>query len=663
MAKSLCRPGARAIGLLLAIGFRSVAALADAPTTVSTTLAVETAPRTPTATVSADKFKQPLSQMTLSVFLGSIPANAELDSCALRLVTATPVPEAQYNGVAVQLFDATKDPKSARSIAQRTVGAGSGAGTVVELKTDGLCRDLMEKIPAPQTAQLRLQTTIAGAAIGFYGRAADVTAVDPSAAPRLLLTYELPNSRPGRADWSQARRDAQQSGQSPWRIYNPKDAYVPGGFRMRHVGKETFADVSPPLLLYNRDLVAVSGESNVQFMDGDGTVLRTVALDLKPKFTGVSQQGWLYATGEHRIVMQPVDGQARTTIDIGSEETVLDPPTIGADGSLYFATNTYIYAYPAPPVPASLANVPLWRVRTAGESNYDVSTIALSADERTAYFVFVDKQTGSLVALDAATGLERWRRGGLTIDRGRGKPMPPMPLPVVADGTVFVTNKAPMGSALYIIDGAKGDLLDTIKGTDIAAPVAGPKGSVFYSRDASNDPGPDPRNRRNLRQLRLAGGKFEEVGADDGCQNVKADLLRTDLSGNVYILDRAAKVFGFSPASGAKCVRVASADLVSLAVAADGSIFGVDRMQQLQTVTAELGEKLALSNQILKLNQDGTAVVENNDTTFRAAEVTSESGLFLPANTNINIVAAEGVVFRSGLRIAAGARLHIKVGN
>jgi hypothetical protein len=659
MPKPIHGPIASAIGLLLAIRVLCGAALADAPTTVSTTLAVHASG--PTVMVSADKFKDPVGRMALEVFLGSLPANADLQSCALRLVTASDVPKTQYNGVAVQLFDDATDLKSLRSIAARTIDAGTPAGSTVELRTAGLCRSLMDKIAEAQSkgvAKYRVQTTIAGAAIGFYGRAADFKSVEPALAPRLLLTYLLPNSWPGRADWSQPRRDAQQSGRSPWRIYNPQDFYLPRDFRARRVGTATFDEVSPPLLLYNRHLVAVSGGSNLQIMDAAGTRVRPeIELGLKPKFIGVSQEGWLYATGvDRKIVMQPLDGQGRFEIGIGPDETVLDPPTIGADGSLFFATNLYVYAYPAPPVAPNLANVPLWRFRTAGGSNDDVSAIALSEDERTAYFV--DKPTGSLVALDAATGVAKWRRGGLNIDRPKNDPMP---LPVVADRTVFVTDKAPTGSALYIVDGTTGDLLRTIKGNDIAAPVAGPDHSVFYSRDASHDPDPHQRNLRRLRRVG-AGGKFEEVSADDGCPDIKADLLRTDLSGNVYLLDKNQKVFGFSPASGIHCGRYSRMNLASLIVAADGSIFGLDREQQLQAIAPELSETLALSNsQILKLNQDGTAVIENNDTTFRAAEVTNEPGLFLPVNTNINIVAGKRIAFRPGLRIESGARLHASV--
>jgi hypothetical protein len=47
--------------------------------------------------------------------------------------------------------------------------------------------------------------------------------------------------------------------------------------------------------------------------------------------------------------------------------------------------------------------------------------------------------------------------------------------------------------------------------------------------------------------------------------------------------------------------------------------------------------------------------------TFRAAQVVTDPNLSLPANTNINIVAGNSIVFRPGLRIAAGARLHASV--
>ncbi|HEY3910438.1 MAG TPA: PQQ-binding-like beta-propeller repeat protein [Stellaceae bacterium] len=641
---------ARAIGFLLAIAAPSAIALADTSTTVATTLAVQAEAGTPTVAVSADKFKQPVDRMTLGVYLGAIPANAEINSCTLRLVTASEVPKTQYNGVLLQLFDAAQDAKSTKSLAVRPVNADTPAGKVVELSSAGLCQDLKAAKPPASTAQLRLQTTNADAQISFYGRAAE-----PSKSPRLLLTYVLPNSWPGRADWSQPRRDAQQSGRSPWRIYNPDQRYDPSRFSVRPVGSNSFADVSPPLLLYNRQLVAVSGEANVQFMDANGAVLKTIALDVKPKFIAISPQGWLYATGENRIVMQPIAGQGRAAIDIPEAQTVLNPPTIGADGSLYVVTNTYVYAYPAPPVPVSLANVPLWRYRTGAGNSNGVSTVALSEDGRTAYVV--DQQSGAMIALDAATGAEKWKREGLPISRAENDPMP---VPVVADRAVFVTNKAPTGSALYIVDGVTGALLGTVSGKDITAPVAGPEQSVYYFRDDA------------LRRLRrdAAGEKFEEVGAGNCPNTASVDLLRADQSGNIYALDRKNNGFLFVAADNSgvpasKCMREAmpGLDSASLIIAADGSVYGYTRKHELQAIVAEENNGLVLSNQFLKLSQDGNVLVENNDMTFRATDVTTDPKLSLPANTNINIVADKSIVFSPGLRIAVGARLHARVGD
>jgi outer membrane protein assembly factor BamB len=767
--------------------------------TVTTTLAVEPQFGSGQAVkVSANEKKQAVDQMLLGVYLGAIPANAKLTSCAFRLVTASAVPKEQYNGVHLQLFDAAQDAKTAKSIAARTVDAGAAAGGGVELKSDGLCQTLQRAVaslaaaapasvpngvylapfqpnpglgawctpagveqgfltaecrrsdgaqvnstlgpidlcapgsiipaqdgklgcvPIPigsvSTREFRLQTTNANAEVSFWGR----VSVEADKAPRLLLTYVLPNSWPGRADWSQSRHDAQQSGRSPWRFYNnDKSDYTPASFAIRPLGNATFTDVSPPLLIYNRQLLAVAGGSNVQIMDADGAVLRTIALPIAPKFIGISQQGWLYATSTNKIVMQPLQGSLQFTIDIGGEETVLDPPTIGADGSLYVVTSKFVYAYPPPPVPTTLANAPLWRhlTQTGNEKNNNVSAVALSEDGRTAYFV--DKTNKAIFALDAATGIEKWKSEGVEISRGENDPMP---VPVVAGRTVFVTDNAPIGSRLYIVDGDSGKLLATISGNrNITAPVVGPDQSVYFFRNGLEQ----------WRRSNPENGNGKQTVGIDGCQKLEADLLRADLSGNLYALNRKQDALAVLPAAGGNCVRLRGTqppgsysascsditingttltarcrmasgqekvtalnvtqcvgdignhdgnlgcmggqpasplpappqlNIASLIIAPDGSMFGYSREQKLVRITAAAPGELTLSKEILKLSKDETALVENNDMTFRADQVTARD-LILPANTNINIVAGKGIAFGPGLRIVTGARLHASVGN
>jgi outer membrane protein assembly factor BamB len=738
LATSLRRYGVSAAGVMLAIAVWSSAALADESTTVTTALAVEPlvggqGPPPKSALtcsqqhscvpVSANDKKVPLNQMTLGVYLGAIPADAKLTSCAFRLVTATAVPEEQYNGVHLQLFDAAQDVKIAKSLAAPSVAAGATAGSVVEFKSDGLCQALKQKIGAltaaartlpagsyksscenarveygflvaecrntkgekvtssvgptdrcageisnqdgklacqldskpPISTQFRLQTTNPNAEVSFWGR----ESVEPAKAPRLLLTYVLPNSWPGRADWAQPRRDAQQSGASPWRFYNDKGAYTPVSFAVRPLGDQIFANVSPPLLLYDRELVAVSG-ANVQLMHADGAPLRTIPLPVASKRIGISPQGWLYATAENKVIMQPLQGALQFMIDIGGEETVLDTPTIGDDGSLYLVTSKFVYRYPPPPVPPALTNVPLWRHPTVAESgkNNDVSRVALSVDGRTAYFV--DKQGKAMIALDAVTGarIDKWQSPTLEISRGESEEMP---TPVVAGGMVFVTNHAPTGSQLYIINGKTGELIKTISGNSITAPVvfgSVDKPSIYYLHD-----GTLRRWQRNSEN-----GDGEEAVAITGCPEITkgADLLRADDSGNLYVLDRMQGALAVLPAAGGNCVPLpgtAKLNLGNLIVAPDGSMFGYSREQKLVRISPVAPGELTLSNQILKLSADGKTLIDNNDMTFRAAQVVTDPNLSLslPANTNINIVAGNSIVFRPGLRIAAGARLHASV--
>ena len=71
-------------------------------------------------------------------------------------------------------------------------------------------------------AAFLLQTTVRKGKVVLFGQSDD-----PSQAPRLLLTYTLPDAEPGEADWSQIRRDAQHSGRSRWHLYDPGGKYTP----------------------------------------------------------------------------------------------------------------------------------------------------------------------------------------------------------------------------------------------------------------------------------------------------------------------------------------------------------------------------------------------------------------------------------------------------
>jgi hypothetical protein len=654
-----------AVGFSLALPFLSATASADAPTTVFTTLIVQVEGQPPNneVVVSADNKKQPTSEMKLSVYLGAIPPGASLESCRLRLVTSSGLPAANDNGLSLQLFDAI--PKQ---VAARSIDPGTASKTAIILETKGLCSSLEETLkkrtaaPAAPAAQFRMRTTIANGNIKFYGRPPGAS----SEAPRLSLTYKLPDSWPGRADWAQGRRDAQHSGRSAWRlynIYNQNESYTPTSFAVRFLGNATFAEVSPPFLLYRREVLAVSPDgAAVQMMDGGGTVLKTIPLEVKARFIAASQQGWLYVTGaSDKIVLQRIEGgEGRIAIEKKAEETVLLPPTIGADGSLYVVTSQYVNAYPAPPVPVDQANLPLWRYRTTAAVNNDVSAVALSEDGKTAYIVH--KPAATMIALDAATGAEKWKQAGLPISRGANEPMP---IPVVADGAVFVTDHAPTGSKLYIVDDrANPPVLETLPGKDITAPVVGPDQSVYYVRD-----GILQRSRRDPAEQKFT----EQAVGGLGCDKMGGfDLLRADQSGNLYALDRVNMRFMFVasdnksvPAGTCEAKTISGLDFgAGLAVAADGTAYDYTLSKQLQAIIpAALFGPLRLSNEILKLSPDGKALVENNDMTFRAGKtVETAPDLSLPANTNINIVAGDSIRFGPGLRIAQGARLRARVG-
>ena len=642
----------------LAVAVLPSSGLAGAPTTNFTTLPALVEPNQAEVDVSADKAKTPQSRVVLSADLRSLPPRARLTSCALRLVTSSGIPEADDNGVALQLFDATEDVKSTKSIAARTVDPGTDPNAAIVMQTQGLCASLQKGMTAVDPAsatmtvpvKFRLQTTTSNGLITLYGRPAGDAS---SRSPRLMLTYELPDSWPPVAGWSQPRGDARHTGRSAWRMYNPDGAYTPGGFAVRSLGSSTFAQVSPPVLLYRRQvLAAVPDGSAIQMMNGAGTVVNTLKLPVAAKFMGVSQHGWVYATGENKLVLKHIETGRQIPIETGNE-TVLVPPTIGADGGFYVVTNQYVYGYPAPPVDGYS---PLWRYNTGASSNNDVSAVALGEDGRTAYVV--DKQSASMIALDTATGAVKWTQPGLEISKAANDPMP---VPVVAGTTVFVTNQAPSGTALYIVeDDAETPSLVTKSGNGVGAPAVGPDNSAYYFRD-----GELRRIDANLTETPVGGA---------GCDGMAGfDLLRADQSGNLYALDRIKKRFAYI-AAGAGAVPAGACAPVSLpvgsslAIAADGTALGYDEKRQIHAIVATAatfgaGNALTLSNDFLKLSPDKNALTENNDMTFRAGKtIGTAAGLILPANTNINLVAGERIAFAPGLRVVQGAQVRARAG-
>ncbi|MGH7118133.1 MAG: hypothetical protein ACREFP_03935, partial [Acetobacteraceae bacterium] len=144
-----------------------------------------------------------------------------------------------------------------------------------------------------------------------------------------------------------------------------------------------------------------------------------------------------------------------------------------------------------------------------------------------------------------------------------------------------------------------------------------------------------------------------------------------DQSGDLYGLDRTGERIVYIrshaqsvPAGSCNPQRFPSLG-ASLAIAADGTAYNYTRKGEIAALSPLIvgpNAKLTMTNQILKLSPDGSAVVENNDTTLRALDDVSADKLKLPANANINIVAGLRVSFGPGVRIVEGARLHVRAG-
>lgn len=684
--------------LVLTFLMLPAAVRAGAPTTVFTTLVVQ--PGTETV-VAAGPTKQQTKWVTFDVALDSLPPRAKLEHCVLRLVTMNGVPAGvparTDGGIVVQLVDtsaggATPKPGQAvKALDTRQIKTGTPAGAELRMESARLCESLMEgpagarKLKAK--VQFRLQTTTPNASIGFYGRPEEalLTPVNDDAvaeratdkinfAPRLLLTYQLPDSFPGRAEWSQARADAQHSGRSDWRFYNQDDTYTPKSFTFRQLGgpDAQFADIYPPrVVMYGRQLLAVRSDSAaIQVMDGFGGLVKSLPITVKPKFIAVSQFGWLYRIGEGKIVVQRIDsGEERPPIPIGGSETVTEPPTIGAGGNFYVVASQYLYAYPAPPAPTVL---PLWRHRIPATQSNDVSSVAVSQDGQTVYIVVKDK--ASMLAFDAATGKEKWQVAGLQISKGNDEPMP---IPVVAGRRIFVTDRAlasgeTQGKLYVVKDEGSSAVLDPTSpaGAGISAPVVAPDGSSVYFL-LNHLP----------KLLRLADGdiKTETVGGFN-CENasVESDLLRIDQSGNLYALryrnDSGAFVFigankDLAPKGACLPFSVPYTGLAGdLVIGPDGAayIYTNKDNRLMAIVPQDIGNgnsELILNNGIFFGSSGNQGYIEkNNDTTFRARTVVVDGTLALPADTNINIIAQDKISFAPGFRIHSGGTLRARTG-
>jgi len=224
--------------------------------------------------------------------------------------------------------------------------------------------------------------------------------------------------------------------------------------------------------LYNA-VHAEDGNYYLRGADRGGRMKWQVAVDaISIQPPAVNQRGRLYYVTQNQVdTFDLENGGARGDRPIPidkNRDTVISPPTLGPDGTLYLVTNPYIYAYS--PYPQHQL---LWKERRGSDQ---VSSVALSEDGKTAYIV--DALAGELVALSASDGRKKWILSGIKLNIGKNDPMP---IPVVAEDTLYVTSGFPIGDRLYVVhdEGTKGRL-NALEGHGICTPVVGPDKTIYF---------------------------------------------------------------------------------------------------------------------------------------------------------------------------------------
>lgn len=687
-------------------------------------------------TIDADARKQPVGRAELQFDLKALPLGARLENCALRVVLGASVKDGDYTGVYVQLKAQNPGSRQWEIKAGRNLPPGTEKDTALLLRDPALCEALT---PGGKT-QLRLETESRETAAKIYGDivpdnvSPDVAArtfrFSPAYAPRLVLSYTIDAATLADAEWSQIRRDAQHTGRSPGRLYDPAASYFPTKYAVRPLVTPKSPAVTAlrqsPLLFGGGVWAVFSPALNdfrIRGLTAAGGPLRETRNALpQPKFIAAGPRGPIYYVTEQHIAAFPSDGSAVTApatvrdyaltyLVLGqlarinpasgepapagttAVESIREVPTIAADGTIYFVTQSFIRAYTAQPIKREL-----WRYPTGDVS---VGAVTLSEDERTAYVLFGGKFS-RLVALDAATGECRW-----------SQPLPKpivfeenttMPIPVVAGQNIFVTRQAPVADALYVIrdeppPAGEGSVLvrtstacersdtpggiEAIEGNDIPTPVVGPGREAFYLKSGDLCWARERGEGACINRYDLDPSRPLACTADD-LRGVR--LIVGDSSGGSTLLaskgnkpiDNATHLYGLDPGKSsllvlslvwddsrsllATCQKAQLPGLgPNLILAPDGTLYNQSPQGDVQRiVAAELG---SVPDAMRDVTLTRALLEKDTGITFRAPkELLLEPGLSVPAGSDLTLVAGERIVFPAGFSVQPGARLRARAG-
>jgi outer membrane protein assembly factor BamB len=655
--------------------------------------------------IAAKVRQEPEKTKELQFPLQSLPKDVTLSSCAVRLVMAERYPteignEGKFDPVVLSLFKSPLKGPESQPVAAWSVPPRTEARTAIILRSRTLCAALTPGQAEP--ARFVLQTSVREGRIVLFGQS------DPSEAPRLLLTYSLPDAVPGEADWSQIRRDAQHSGRSHWRMYDPGGNYTPTQVAVVPLdGAKDRGDLRQSPLLYGSRIfnaLDASGLNRYQLVarDRSGQVLSDVTVDGGKSRLDANQQPipmpkFLVAGGRDRLYFFDENWIFGYSLASGSllpapepplattNETLLptSTPTVGADGSLYVAFDKYVRAYSPGPEQKLL-----WRYEYPNREG-QVGAVTLSKDETTAYILLGGTDT-RLVALDSATGDCRWQQKAADFAISRKvNDTGSMPIPVIAGSVIegndiLVTSGFPTGDKLYVFhdEAAKtpagGELVGPapappacrkdkapggmeVRGTQdhILAPVAGPGDEAYYIRAG-----------KLCRSL-----KKEETCADLKCEGAAADgtditqLIGDSSAGqsltHLYGLAAEKKLLFFITVGvwpeAVKCNVYPGGNLgPNLIVAPGGTLYNVGDDNSLQAIVPT---KLADAETKPTLPLTAKLLSDNPNSVFRVSgKIQTADGLTLGADTDIILVAGESISFGTGFTVKPGAQLRARVG-
>jgi PQQ-like domain len=637
-----------------------------------------------TIPLSANQRKQRTGWADLTFPLDPLPKDAALTVCAIRLVISDAIPPGQDNGVLLELFKgpalAAQTPEPV--VAAKNVPPGTKAGTAIVLRSRNLCSALKpaDQQGQPSSVQFHLQTSIRDGNIplvGWFGK--DYNSY--GRVPRLLLTYTLANALPGDADWSQIRRDAQHTGRSAWRMFDPDGAYMATSFKAvalsaGGVVAGNLGDLHQSPLLYGGKIFSVQDKYRLIARDRSGAILGEVTREQKPKYLAAGGRGWLYYVEENVIHGYDLKAGLFSGADdlptMG--ETMVEVPTVGADGSLYVVTNRYVRAFSPPPKPQEL-----WRYET--QQTEDIGAVTLSADGKTAYVLFGGTAKPRLVALDSATGDCRWSGPVSAIDRGPNEPMPPT---VVAGHDILFTRAFPSSNTLYVFHDGTPEPPDPDRGALVPPVLPAACGEPPLKTEVrAGEHIATPVALANDEAVYISGGKFcrsrgETAGETcsdlNGCSQADAkeiDLLVADSGSernrftHLYGLASEKKRLFFiswgqranDKEPSAKC-SMTQLDRAgpNLILGIDGTLYNSadDLLQTFVPNLPDMPQELTLEEELLR---------KNNNSAFRTPFKisTSAKGLVLGADTDITLIAGSGIEFKPGFEVKQGARLRAGV--